>query len=467
MKKTYHLSWFVVGDWIAAFVAWLVFFDLRKRILAEESENLFQFHILAGASIVSFFWVCIYLFSGLYKEVFRKSRTKESFQLIGVNLIGATIIFFTLLLDDQGVRQYTAYYKTFGLYYGIQTLFSVWTRIVIISSVKQRIRNKNLYFNTLLIGSGKSAEEIYTEVNENHQLLGLKFIGFVRVDDYSEDLLNKKLRNFGTLKTLTTAIRRCRVEHVIIAVEKNEEKSIQYILNVLEGSKIKIGIIPDIYQLIIGSVKVNQLLGIPLIEVNQDLIPLWQQTLKRGIDIAVSIFILIFGLPFFLIIASFTRFTSPGPIFYMQERVGKDGKPFQIIKFRSMKVNAETEGPALASKLDDRITSWGKWMRRFRLDELPQFYNVLIGDMSLVGPRPERKFFIDQIVQVAPEYLHLQKVRPGLTSLGQVKFGYAENLDEMVKRLKYDILYIENMSLAMDFRILLYTILIILQGRGK
>ena len=154
-------------------------------------------------------------------------------------------------------------------------------------------------------------------------------------------------------------------------------------------------------------------------------------------------------------------------MFYRQERIGKNGHPFSIIKFRSMYVDAEKQGPALSSDHDPRITPWGRFMRKVRLDELPQFWNVLKGDMSIVGPRPERQFFIDQIIKIAPHYRHLHRVRPGLTSLGQVKYGYAETVAQMVERLKFDILYIENMSLAMDFRVLLYTLKIIVEGRGK
>lgn len=184
-------------------------------------------------------------------------------------------------------------------------------------------------------------------------------------------------------------------------------------------------------------------------------------------DVGVSLVALVLLLPIYLILAIGVKLSSPGPIFYSHERIGRYGKPFMIYKFRSMYQDAEKDGPALSSQDDSRITSFGKFMRKTRMDELPQFFNVLIGDMSLVGPRPERQHFIDQIVKKAPHFNHLQKVRPGITSWGQVKFGYASNVDEMIERLKYDILYIENMSLLVDMKILIYTIKTILKASGK
>jgi len=221
------------------------------------------------------------------------------------------------------------------------------------------------------------------------------------------------------------------------------------------------------YDILTGMVKMSSIIGTPLIQISHDLMPAWEENLKRIIDVIIALFALVILSPLYLVLSIGVKLTSPGPVFYSHERIGRYGKPFMIYKFRSMYQDAERNGPALSSHNDNRITRFGLFLRKTRLDELPQFYNVLIGDMSMVGPRPERQFYIDQIVKKAPHFNHLQKVRPGITSWGQVKFGYASTVDEMIERLKYDILYIENMSLVVDLKILIYTIKTILKASGK
>jgi exopolysaccharide biosynthesis polyprenyl glycosylphosphotransferase len=207
--------------------------------------------------------------------------------------------------------------------------------------------------------------------------------------------------------------------------------------------------------------------GALFVELNRDVMPLWQQAIKRFLDISLSIVAILLLLPIYLIAAVLVKFSSPGPIFFLQERIGLNNKPFQIIKFRTMYVNSEANGPQLSSSNDSRITPIGRFMRKTRLDEFPQFINVILGHMSLVGPRPERQFYIDQIVQHEPQYVLLNRVRPGITSWGQVKYGYAENVEQMLDRMKYDLLYINNRSIALDLKILFYTVAIVVKAKGK
>lgn len=426
-----------------------------------------SFFLLGSAVMIASFWLLLYTLIGQYRDIFRKSRVREITNLAQISFLGAIIIFFALLLDDEGVSNYKSYYKTISTYFLLHFLITAVFRFMVITSIQKLVRKHIISFNTLIVGSNTNARDVYLELEKNNRHLGLNILGFLHVFQAADTVFVNELKNLGNYLKLPDLIKSQKVEEVIIAIEPSEHKKIEEILSLMEGINVRISILPDLYQILLGSVKVNHLFGTPLIEIKQNLMPVWQEVTKRIIDVVASaLFLLIFS-PVYGMIAFMVRLSSPGPIFYKQERIGKDGKPFFIYKFRSMFIDAEKAGPSLSSDYDPRITSWGRFMRKVRLDELPQFWNVIIGDMSLVGPRPERQFFIDQIVKIAPHYKHLHRVRPGITSLGQVKYGYASSVDEMVRRLKFDILYIENMSLAMDFRVMLYTIKIIVEGRGK
>jgi exopolysaccharide biosynthesis polyprenyl glycosylphosphotransferase len=276
-----------------------------------------------------------------------------------------------------------------------------------------------------------------------------------------------KLKYLGPIDDVEAILRKNEIEQVIIALESVEHKRLKHVISRLEGGDVKIKILPDMYDILSGTVKMNNIFGALLIEVNTEVMPIWQRIAKRLIDVVASLISLVLLTPLFLILSILVKTSSPGPILFFQERVGKNGVPFKIIKFRTMVIDAEKCGPQLSSSNDPRITKIGRFMRKSRLDEFPQFLNVLFGDMSLVGPRPERQFYIDQIAIIEPQFHELTKVRPGITSWGQVKYGYAENVNQMIARMKFDLLYLKNRTLSLDFKIMLYTVLIIFKGAGK
>ena len=467
---------YIFFDILSAMLAWAFLFVFRK--IGFENTTFDDLGLIVsdpnfwlGIVFVPLGWLALYAMQGSYKNVLRKSRLKELQQTAIASIIGVVVLFFVLMLDDQ-VGTYNNYYLSFLFILIIHFSLTYTCRLIQTSSIVHKVHNRQIGFPTLLIGSHNKAYQTYLDLENQETYSGNIFVGFVSVDSEtptpSETRLTAVMPNLGTTRDVKQLINTHHIEEVIIAVENNEQTQIQQILRTLDGcGEVIIKITPDARDIIFGMVHVDSIFHSPLITINTRLMEEWQYSVKRLFDIVLSFLALVILSPVFLITAIIVKCTSPGPIFFAQERIGYRGRPFKMHKFRSMYIDAEACGPALSRDDDPRITPFGRFMRKVRLDEIPQFYNVLKGTMSIVGYRPERQFYIDQIVKRCPEYLLLQRIKPGITSWGQVKYGYASSVDEMCERLKYDLLYLENMSITTDLKILIYTVGIIFQGRGK
>ncbi len=472
MKTGRQTAKYILWDAFAALVAWAVFFFYRKLSIEhnrfDDVNLVFQDrNFWWGIVLLPIAWCCFYAILGTYKNVFRKARLKELQMTFWASLIGVIVIFFALLLDDN-IYSYRTYYVSFLMLFVLHFALTYIGRLCITSRTARLIHTRKIGFPTLLVGSGEKAYNTYLDLDSQAVYSGNLFVGFIKVNGYTDERLAQAMPYLGDTEAINSLIEKYNIEEVIFAIDDHDDTKITQIIRLLDSrDDVILKITPNMRDIVYGSVKLNSIFHSPLITINPRPMEEWQYSVKRLMDILLSLLALVLLSPVFLVTAIIVKCTSPGPIFYAQERIGYRGKPFKMHKFRSMYVDAEASGPALSSDDDPRITPFGRIMRKYRLDEIPQFHNVLKGTMSLVGPRPERQYFIDKIVERAPEYMLLHKVKPGITSWGQVKYGYAENVDEMVERLRYDLLYLENMSLATDIKILLYTVLIIFQGRGK
>jgi exopolysaccharide biosynthesis polyprenyl glycosylphosphotransferase len=464
MSKRVEIAILFATDLLTISLAWTGYYLFRVRSGLVEVSAVPEFWIPMFA--VSALWVTLFFAVGLYRPWYAASRFDEFALLFKTISVGVVILFFVIFIDDAGKPTGTNSRLLIAIYWGVLMVMVSSGRMVL-RSIQRRALSAGIgVHNTLIVGSGTRSRELYDEVVK-YPALGYRVVGFAGIDRRRVGQTHRNIPVKGGIEDLPEIIRKNDVREILIALDSADHDRLLDILSKCNGHSVGLKIMPDLYDIISGQARTNQIYGFPLIEITPELMPPWEESTKRLIDVVVSAVILGAGLPLWLLIALLIKLDSPGPVLYRQERVGKDGAPFDIIKFRSMTKDAELQGPKWAGHRDPRITRVGRIIRQLHLDEIPQMINVLKGDMSLIGPRPERPVFVQRLSREIPLYYRRLKVRPGITGWAQVKQKYDETIDDVKKKVQYDLFYIENMSLRMDFKIILNTAYHMLMGRGR
>ena len=459
-----YIGW----DFVGAFLAYTLLYTFRKSILEPARfgvpEMAWDNFYVYGSLLTAGMWVGAMGMVGLYLRPLRKSRLKELSRALQVWAVFSVLYFIFFLLDDY-VDAYSGYFKSAGLFAGSLFVWTIAGKIILGYVIRFRIKRKKFTFPTLLIGERAILSEHMDGLVLHAQSSGEILAGWINTEEHADRAPLHNLPMLGDAKEVKALVERLHVEDCILAIPGNQHDRLTPLILELEMLGTRIFMLPDTYGILSGMVGIDEH-GLPLMEWHLEPMDPWQRNSKRLADIAIAALALLCLSPLLLVLA-LAVMRDGGPAFYRQERLGKKARPFDIFKFRSMRMGAESAGPQLSSEEDPRITVVGRFLRKYRLDELPQFWNVLIGDMSLVGPRPERAYFADQILEKAPQYRHIYKVQPGITSWGMVRYGYASSVDQMIRRMEYDLVYIENMSFFNDIKVAIYTIWTVIQGRGK
>ena len=458
----------VLTDWISANLSFMLFNVLRfyesewtSNTLDDAFRFILQPKICIEQAAVPLGLVVLYWLSGFYNNPFGKSRFNELLNTAIISAISTIFLHLALLTNDQ-MSDVISNLLQFILIFIILFTFTLAGRLLMINNQIRHFKNRDWKYSAVIVGNSSKAHALAKKMKESKAVISNSIEGFFRIP--GEDDSGHPAHD---IKDLDDFCRENNIDQIILAPQKSDEEHVLTLLYKLFpiGKPIKLS--PDTLNFMTASIKLEDIYGFPLVDLTHSSMSESEKNIKRTLDIIASVITLIALSPLFLFLAIRVKLDSKGPVFYRQERIGLKERPFDIIKFRTMRTDAEADGPQLSSDDDTRVTKSGKIMRKYRLDELPQFWNVLKGEMSIVGPRPERRFFINKIIERAPYYTLLYQTRPGITSWGMVQYGYASHVDEMIERSKYDLLYISNMSILLDLKIMLYTVLTILEGRGK
>ena len=427
----------IIIDIFTINLAWIVYFLLRIRTgwISYTAEPDFLIPMLA----ICIYWLVLFFLFGLYRPWYAKSRLDEFATIFRAVTFGVLFLFFMIFIDDAGMGSPLHSRFLIVLYWSFMILF-VGSGRFLMHTIQRRMLIAGIGLrNALIVGWSPKAKELFHLV-DSHPALGYKVVGFVSPKKNYGRESYKDLTILGTFDELPKLISEHNVKDILISLDSSEHDQLLRVISWCDSNAVSIKIVPDLYDIISGQARTNQIYGFPLIEIMPELMQPWERAVKRTIDIIFSLTILIAGLPLWIIVAIAIKLDSKGRVFYTQERVGREEKHFRIIKFRSMHEGAEhASGPVWANKKDPRVTRVGKILRRLRLDEVPQLINVLYGDMSLVGPRPERPYFVEQLSKEIPLYRRRLKVRPGITGWAQVKHKYDENIEDVRKKVQYDL----------------------------